>query len=115
MTVHSGSPSPQKFALVTGAAAPRTRATVALALAPAVERVHTQDLDAEDRFDGIVDLGLGGVGVDDERVDVPVEQAVALLAHDRPDDDVAGILHWASSTAGRLALVNTTQSATSTS
>ena len=28
------------------------------------------DRHAEDRLDGVVDLGLGGVGVDDERVDV---------------------------------------------
>ena len=50
-------------------------------------------LDVEDRLDGVADLGLAGVGVDHERVDVLLEQRVGLLAHDRLDDDVAGILH----------------------
>ncbi len=35
-------------------------------------------------------------GCDDERVDAGVEQRVGLLGDDRPDDDVAGVLHQAS-------------------
>src|SRR3954447_12271708 len=80
--------------LGVGTGAEGAGAAVALALALAVERVHAEHLDVEDRLDGVADLGLAGVGVDAERVDVLVEQGVGLLAHDRLDDDVAGILHW---------------------
>src|SRR6201999_2644128 len=60
----------------------------ALALARPVERVDPGDLDLEDRLDGLLDLGLVGARVDDERVLVLVEQGVALLGHDRLDEDV---------------------------
>src|SRR3546814_17648300 len=64
-----------------------------LALPLAVERVHLGDLHAEDRLDGVVDLGLGGVGVHLEGVGPRLGEAVGLLAHDRSADDVAGVLH----------------------
>src|SRR5690606_3636912 len=57
-------------------------------LALAVDRVHTGDLDPEDLLDGDLDLGLVGVRVDQERVLVVVEQAVALLADHGGDQDV---------------------------
>src|SRR3954451_4365791 len=109
-------------------------APVALALALAVERVHLHDAHAEDRLDGVVDLGLGRVRVHAERVDVLLEQRVGLLRHDRLDDDVTGIPHEslaplamatgvepsdssspAVTLVGRVAFVKTTQSLTSTS
>src|SRR3546814_2101276 len=99
-----------------------------LALPLAVERVHLGDLHAEDRLDGVVDLGLGGVGVHLEGVGTRLGEAVGLLAHDRSDDDVAGVLHdeasWVTAAApplvtglsiGRVSGVKTTQSDTSTS
>src|SRR5690349_24800303 len=61
-------------------------------LALAVERVHGGDLDVEHLLDRDLDLGLVRVRVDDEGVLVVVEQAVALLAHDRRDQDVAVVL-----------------------
>src|SRR3546814_15328363 len=77
-----------------------------LALPLAVERVHLGDLHAEDRLDGVVDLGLGGVGVHLEGVGTRIGEAVGLLAHDRRDDDVAGVLHdeasWVTAAAPRL-------------
>src|SRR6476620_1729392 len=79
--------------LPVGALAPHTGATVDGGLALAVERVHLGDLHVEDRLDGRPDLGLGGVGVDEERVHVVLDQPVGLLAHHRLDDDVAGVLH----------------------
>ena len=67
--------------------------------------------------------GFDADGCDDERVDVRVEQAVGLLAHDRADDDVSwdpslrvlrrGGGRHARSAASRL--VKTTKSLTSTS
>src|SRR5690349_18515948 len=71
-----------------------------LALALAVERVHRQDADVEDLLDRDLDLGLVGVRVDQERVPVAVELAVALLGDDRRDDDVPRIrdsAHWSAS------------------
>src|SRR5215207_2540573 len=65
-----------------------------LGLALAVGGVHLADLDlGPDRLDRVADLGLGRRGRDHERVDAVVEHPVGLLAHDRAQDDVAGILH----------------------
>src|SRR5687768_1183623 len=61
-------------------------------LAWAVEGVHGGHLDAEDLLDGELDLRLVGAGVDDEGVLAVVDEAVALLAHDRREDDVARVL-----------------------
>src|SRR6478672_1193369 len=61
-------------------------------LALAVDRVDRGDLDVEDLLDRDLDLGLVGVRVDDEGVLVGVEEAVALLRHDRRDQDVAVVL-----------------------
>src|SRR6478752_9403902 len=71
----------------------------ALALALPVQRVHRDDLDpVEDLLDGDLDLGLVGVRVHLEGVAAGLQQAVALLGHNRPDDDVARIGdHFASS------------------
>src|ERR671917_50505 len=107
--------------LGVGTLAVGERLAVALALAETGERVHLRDLDAEDALHGVADLGLGGRGVHGERVDPFLHQCVGLLAHDRSDDDVAGILHAelpsvsAGLVAGSEALVKTTQSETSTS
>src|SRR3954454_10849514 len=59
------------------------------ALALPVDRVDRGHLDVEDLLDGLADLGLVRLGVDDERVLALVEQAVALLGHDRREQDVA--------------------------
>src|ERR1700761_67615 len=58
------------------------------ALALAVDRVDPGHLDAEDFFDGQADLGLVGVRCHDEGVLALVEQAVALLRDDRPQENV---------------------------
>src|SRR3954466_6627062 len=68
--------------------APRRTARLALA----VEGVHGGDLDVEHLLDRDLDLGLVRIRVDDEGVLVVVEQAVALLAHDRRDQHVAVVL-----------------------
>src|SRR5215213_8986722 len=64
----------------------RTRAAL---LARPVQRVDPGDLDLEDRLDSDLDLGLVGVGSDEERVLVLVQQPVALLAHHGGEQDVA--------------------------
>src|SRR5690606_31839843 len=106
----------------------------AAGLADAVDRVHRGDLDAEDLLDGQLDLGLVGARVDDEGVLALIDEPVALLAHDRRDDDVAGVLavaaHLAASSseavvesaealldtmASNAALVKTMSSETTTS
>src|SRR6478672_6981396 len=71
----------------------------ALALALPVERVHRDDLDpVEDLLDRDLDLGLVGIRAHLEGVAAGLQQAIALLGHDRPDDDVARIGdHFASS------------------
>src|SRR5690606_20834293 len=56
-----------------------------------VEGVDLQDADIEDLLDRDLDLGLVGVRVNQERVPVPVQFAVALLRYDRRDDDVPRI------------------------
>src|SRR6476620_7136759 len=61
-------------------------------LAEAVDRVDRRDLDVEHLLDRDLDLGLVGVRTHDEGVLVRVEQAVALLGHDRCDQDVAVVL-----------------------
>ena len=63
----------------------------ALALALAVGGVDGRDLDAEDLFDGDLDLGLVGVRGDEERVDVLLHEAVRLFRNDRCEDDVAWV------------------------
>src|SRR3954470_14699743 len=63
----------------------------ALALALAVRGVDRQYADVEDLLDRDLDLGLVRVRVDQERVPVLVENAVALLGNNRGDDDVARV------------------------
>src|SRR5688500_15663380 len=75
-------------ALGVRARAEGERAPVALALALAVQGVDLEDAHVEHQLDGVVDLGLRGVGVDAKRVDVLFEQSVGLLGHERPDDAV---------------------------
>src|SRR4051812_24889211 len=70
-------------------------------LALAVERVDLSHLDAPDRLDGVADLWLARRRVDLERVDAGFHERVALLRHDRREDDVAGVLHLASSSSSR--------------
>src|SRR3954454_21554733 len=65
-------------------------AAAALALALAVDRVDAGDLHVEDLLDSDLDLGLVGLGQDDERVLVVVEEPVALLGDDRGEQDVPG-------------------------
>src|SRR4051812_19744464 len=65
----------------------------AAALALPVERVDLAHLDVPDRFDGVTDLGLAGRRVHLERVDADFDEGVALLRHDRSEDDVPGIFH----------------------
>src|SRR5581483_8991263 len=64
-----------------------------LDLAAAVERVDREDADVPDLLDRLLDLGLVGVPVDEERVHVPLQAGVRLLRDDGADDDVAGGLH----------------------
>src|SRR4051812_47627718 len=99
----------------------------ALALALAVGGVHRQHADVEDLLDRDLDLGLVRVRVDEERVPVLVENAVALLGDHGREDDVARVgdrRHLSSSLAvsagtprnsSSAAEVKTTSSATSTS
>src|SRR4051812_26992570 len=104
----------------------------ALALALAVRGVHRQHADVEDLLDRDLDLGLVRVRVDEERVPVLVENAVALLGNNRGDDDVARVGDGGHAPASSLlsadwvptgrprnsssaSLVKTTSSATSTS
>src|SRR5215213_6877478 len=99
----------------------------ALALALAVRGVHGQHADVEDLLDRDLDLRLVRVRVDQERVPVLVENAVALLGDHGRDDDVPRIgdrAHLSSSSevvappprnSSSAALVKTTSSATSTS
>src|ERR1043165_3333433 len=63
----------------------------ALALALAVDGVHRQHPDVEDLLNRDLDLGLVRVRVDQERVPVLVENAVALLGDHRREDDVARV------------------------
>src|SRR5690606_28860659 len=97
-------------------------------LADAVDGVHRGHLDAEDLLDRELDLGLVRARVDDEGVLALVDEPVALLAHDRREDDVARILvvaaHWAASSvwalfeatnASKAARVKTMSSETTTS
>src|SRR5947207_6865209 len=67
----------------------------ALALALAVERIHGEDTDIEDLLNSDLDLGLVGIRVDQERVPVAVQFAVALLGDDRRDDHVPRVGHRA--------------------
>src|SRR5207244_11281437 len=62
-----------------------------LALALPVERVHRLDPHVEDLLDSDLDGGLVRVRVNQERVPVLVELAVALLGDHRRDDDVARV------------------------
>src|SRR4051794_15464370 len=63
-------------------------ALAALALALPVDRVHAEHLHVEDLLDSDLDLGLVGLGQDDERVLVLVQEPVALLGDDRGEQDV---------------------------
>src|SRR5690606_37006602 len=64
----------------------------ATSLADAVDRVDPRDLDAEDLLDSELDLGLRSARVHEERVLALVDEPVALLGHDRLQDDVARVL-----------------------
>src|SRR5689334_19681657 len=66
-------------------------AAAALALALAVDRVDAEHLHVEDLLDSDLDLRLVGLGQDDERVLVLVQQPVALLRDDRGEQDVPGV------------------------
>src|SRR5262249_34603587 len=97
----------------------------ALALALAVARFHRQNLDAEDLLNSDLDVRLVGVRVNQERVLVLIQQAIALLRDDRLQDDVARVreahaAHLSSSVllprnSFRASTVKTTSSLTSTS
>src|SRR3954468_24519359 len=63
----------------------------ALPLPLTVDRVDGEDLHVEDLLHSDLDLGLVGVGPDDERVLVLVQEAVALLRDDRGQQDVPGV------------------------
>src|SRR3954463_5271010 len=99
--------------------------TGALALALTVRGVHRQHTHVEDLLDRDLDLGLVRVRVDEERVPVLIENAVALLGDHRGDDDVARVGDRGHAPASSLlptprnsssaSLVKTTSSATSTS
>src|SRR4051794_30466642 len=94
--------------LGVGPLAERGRAPVALALALAIQGVDLDDLDAEERLDGLADLDLVGIGMHDERVDAGVEQRVRLLRHHRLEDDVPCVLHSASSASSSTAVSSAT-------
>src|SRR3954454_15182386 len=64
------------------------RALAALALALTVDRVDAEHLHVEDLLDSDLDLRLVGLGQDDERVLVLVQEPVALLGDDRGEQDV---------------------------
>src|SRR5680860_140843 len=91
-------------ALGVGTLAHAVAGTTGLALA--VERVHRRHLDVEHLLDRDLDLGLVGVRTHQERVLVGVEEAVALLRHDRCDQDVTVVLvqgaHWSVSFSSAL-------------
>src|SRR3954447_7627114 len=54
-------------------------------------RADLDDVDVEERLDGLADLRLVGVRVDPERVLLRGREHVGLLADDRADDDLAGV------------------------
>src|SRR5690606_35478806 len=101
--------------------------TGALALALPVAGVHRRHPHVEDLLDRDLDRSLVGVRVDEERVPVLVQQAVALLRDDGLDDDVAWVgdgSHYSPSlfagfpaarNCSSASLVNTTSSLASTS
>src|SRR6266508_1844197 len=64
-----------------------------LHLALAHQGVHGQDPDVPDLLNRFLDLGLVGVGADQEGVPVPLQAGVGLLGDDRPDAHVACGLH----------------------
>src|SRR5206468_2480302 len=72
---------------------PRAARGLAAALGLGLDRhrVDLDDVDVEERLDGLADLGLVGVLVDPERVLVGRREDVGLLADDGPDDDLAGV------------------------
>src|SRR5688572_4816823 len=76
-----------------GALAEGERAPIALALSLPVQRVHLRDTHAEKALNRLANLDLVGARVHNERVDALVEQAIRLLADDRPDNHVTGIIH----------------------
>src|SRR2546422_6655788 len=61
-----------------------------LGLAPPVQGVDRHDLYPPDRLDRVPHVHLGRGPRHQEGVGVVVDQAVGLLAHHRPEDDVAG-------------------------
>src|SRR5918994_3288358 len=65
-------------------------------------RTHLDDVDVEQRLDGLPDLRLVRVLVDAERVPVGRREDVGLLGHDGPDDHLARIHHATSPVAGAL-------------
>src|SRR2546429_887443 len=61
-----------------------------LGLVPPVEGVDRHDPDPPDRLDRVPDVHLGRGPRHQKGIGVVVDQAVGLLAHHRPEDDVAG-------------------------
>src|SRR5919107_391677 len=67
------------------------RVAAALRLALDGHRADLDDVDVEQLLDGLADLRLVRARVNPERVLVGGREHVGLLAHDRPDDDLAGV------------------------
>src|SRR5439155_3748254 len=65
-------------------------------------RVHAEHLHVEDTLHGVLDLGLVGFRMHDERVYAAVERPVRLLRDDRSEDDVARIFHGVSPPSLRM-------------
>src|SRR4249920_507934 len=100
------------------ARAAAARHPAALGLRRHLGDVHGDDVDLEDALHRLADLRLVSVGVHAERVLAALaDHAVALLGHDRCDEDCAGIVSHSelpSSTAS-AALVTTSERAQTTS
>src|SRR6266516_1083675 len=68
----------------------------ALRLRLHLDDVHGLDVNAEQLLDGLADLRLVRVGMDAERVLAVLDQLVALLRHDRSEQNLIGMqAHWA--------------------
>src|ERR1700733_978503 len=80
-------------ALGVGPLALHVCAPVARRLALAIERVDLGHPHAEGLLHGVTDLDLGGPGVDDEDVDAPIHEGVALLGDNRADEHGHGVTH----------------------
>src|SRR5687767_15154488 len=67
---------------------------LALDLALQRHRADGVDLDVEGLLDRVLDVGLGRLGSDDERVDVPLLARHGLLGEHGPPEDLVGALHF---------------------